>query len=107
MASGAATAGRGRRPKLIEAVVGAADRGEPSPPELRLWHDCQATGALPYAGGLLDQPLALWLRMRYAGGIYQTVKRWRGAKGKQIHSLPGDIVKMAKWLTDEGYLRWN
>ena len=51
----------------------------PAPPELRLaWH-CKRFGALPEAGGILDQPAYLLDRMAMADNIHTAYTSYQSA----------------------------
>lgn len=45
-----------------------------------MWRCRDFPGALPYAGGLLDQPAGLIARMITAYNVWQAVKDWRSSK---------------------------
>lgn len=60
---------------MIRAAVACAAGDGPPPPELTLAWQCQQFGALPYAGGLSEQPAGLLDRMTAANNSYNA---WRG-----------------------------
>ena len=79
------------RPKLIAA---AADAGQYNAPPPRIlvtaWH-IKRWGALPEAGGLLDQPAGLLSRAGYVLDVYNAHRSWRNA----LETLSGD--GLAQW----------
>lgn len=48
----------------------------PVPLEVELAIQCHNWGALPRAGGILDQPVGLMARMQAAYGVYQAFKSY-------------------------------
>ena len=76
----------------------------PLPPDLRLAWDCQRWGALPEAGGVLDQDAGLMDRMAALSNVYNVVDRLRNLQGAQIHNLTTSERRVIKWLRDEDIL---
>jgi hypothetical protein len=61
-------------------------------------------GALPKAGGILDQGWQLMNKMNVHSNIYNTVTRLRGMKGAEIHKLSDTERRLIKYLRDERLL---
>lgn len=74
---------------ILAAADYADERGDP-PPELQLFFDCQDfPGALPNAGGVLDQPPGLIARMRVANNVYQVMRvYWKLDSRKFTQQFP-------------------
>jgi len=86
---------------MIRAAASAASGGAP-PPELALAWQCRAWGALPNAGGILDQPAGLLERMRQAEAVYAAMRAWlasdRSAAWRNEHKDVWNIVKRIEAL---------
>lgn len=73
-----------RSPKrliLSAAACAEDDKAEP-PRELDLFLECRAHGTLYEAGGLADQPAALWVQMNAAYSIWKAMKGWHEARNR-------------------------
>lgn len=70
----------------MAAADWAEGEGEP-PPELGLAFQCERWGALPVAGGILDQPLALFSRMDAALSVYRAFKSRADAQASKHDNL--------------------
>ena len=57
-------------------------------------------GALPEAGGLMDQDYSLMHRMAMLSNTYDVISRMRNMQGAQIHQLTISERKMIRWLHD-------
>jgi len=62
------------------------------------WECGRYPGALPDAGGILDQDWRLMYRARVALNVYNAMSRLRGAIGKQIHQLTDNERDILGWL---------
>ena len=84
---------------MIRAAAKAA-QGEPPPPDLTLAWQCRAWGALPEAGGVLDQRAGLLERMRQAEAVYAAMCTWlasdRSAAWRADHREIWTIVKQVE-----------
>ena len=79
------------RPKLVWAAADAGQYDAPPPRLLtRAWR-IKRWGALPEAGGLLDQPAGLMQRMAYLSDVYNAHRAWRRA----LESM--DSEGLARW----------
>ncbi len=65
---------------MIEAVVKAATKKGPPPPELELAWSARSWNALPEPGGLLDQPAGLLARMQVAINVWDAFSLWKSHK---------------------------
>ena len=82
---------------------------EPPPIELWLaWH-VEQWGALPYGGGLLDQPAGLLDKMRVALGVYNVVQSFEGqqpgTKAAWVRANPGGwktVIDAYGWEDNDG-----
>lgn len=81
----------------MAAAACAENAKAPSPPELELAQQCERFRALPYAGGVLDQPAGLLDRMQRALAAY-TAMRSYAREGME----PGAFVSWANAHPD-----WN
>jgi len=84
--------------------VEAAEKGTNPTPELRISWLSEKYGALPRAGGILDQDWQLLNKMNVHSNIYNTVARLRGMKGTEIHKLTDAERRLIKYLRDERLL---
>jgi hypothetical protein len=68
--------------------------------ELELAFDCQNFGALPYAGGLLDQPVGLMRRLRVAKNVFETVMGWKETSGdvEAWNKSNPNGIKLISWI---------
>lgn len=80
------------------------DEDGPPPPELHLAWLCERFGALPDAGGVLDQDAQTLRRAVIAGNVHRTLARMRGMEGAQIHNLSDSERKIIRALLDEGLI---
>ena len=88
---------RGRDPKkLIRAAADYAEGNGPTPPELQLYWQCRDLNALPYAGGVLDQPAGLVQRMRAANNVYQAQKAFMSMRLPDFHRRYPDGMKLVQ-----------
>ena len=67
---------------MIRAAVAYADRRGPPPYPLRYALQAEMYGALPCAGGLRDQPVALLNQMAACLNIYQAWQAYNAAPDK-------------------------
>ena len=88
--------------KLIEAVVASLDGDEDPPPVLRLSWMSKKYGALPEAGGVMDQEYAMLHRMDIVSNIHDAISRLRGFKGDAIHGMSTGDRRLIKSLRDMG-----
>jgi hypothetical protein len=58
---------------------------------LELALECEEYRALPYSGGVMDQPAGLLKKMRQVNNVYQSFKLYK-AEGKK----PGETAKWKK-----------
>lgn len=89
-------------------ILGAADfaevRNSQPPKELVLALQAKQWGALPYPGGLYDQPGGLLNKMSTLYNVYTTMKSWRqrkpGTEKKWVQQNPDgwDIVQKIRKL---------
>ena len=61
---------------------------------------CEQWNSQPDAGGMLDQDYALITQMTASSNIYRTLKRYRGLRGKEIHSLSVSERRLLRSLMD-------
>ena len=82
---------------MILAVADCADGKGPPPGELQLAWQARGWGALPEAGGLLDQPAGLLDRMSTCLHVYDAVTAYKKSPGGQ----EGEFSKKnpAAWQT--------
>lgn len=78
---------------MILAAAACAESGQAPPPELSLMWECQDFAALPYPGGLLDQPAGLIRRMRKAYAVWWAYREW----GRAMRRAD---VSLARWTAD-------
>ena len=79
------------------------------PPLLELALNCESYRALPYSGGVMDQPAGLLRKMRQVQNIYEAVKLYKregnkpgkAAKWKREHEDVWDIVDQVEKLRKE------
>ena len=95
---------QGSAKKLIARAVAVVDESEAPPPDLVLSWRCERWGALPDAGGILDQDYATMHRMTVLSNVYNAMSRLRNAKGAQIHNLSQSERRIIKSLMDEGLI---
>ena len=86
--------------KLIEAVVASVDDNEDPPPVLRLSWMSRKYSALPNAGGVLDQEYAMLHQMDVVSNVHDALSRFRGYKGKAIHSMSISERRLIRSLRD-------
>src|SRR3990167_10452939 len=89
---------RKARKKLIEAVVAVVEKGAPPPPVLVLEWDAQRYHTLPETGGLFAQDYGLLKKMKAAGNVHETLSRFRGMIGKEIHRLSDSERRLIRAL---------
>jgi hypothetical protein len=69
-----------------------------------LWQ-CERFGALPDAGGLMDQSARLMADMQAAGNVHAAVRSWRASKNwqqwSQDHPQEWGIVQLVTRLDKE------
>lgn len=81
---------------MIEAVVLCATKNGTPPPELELAWSARSWRALPFPGGLLDQPAGLLKRMQIALNVFDAFSLWKSHK-------PGEEIEFKKnhpWAWD-------
>ena len=97
---------------MILAVLAYADAligNEPTPPppnELALYWQMTTYHALPYSGGLLDQPAGLLRRVNAAGNIYNSYREWYVAPSRsewQARNPERFAVVVAAWKLRKQY----
>lgn len=64
---------------MLAAAACAEGRAAP-PPELLLALQCERFRALPYSGGVLDQPAGLLARMAQLLNVYEAMRSWHERK---------------------------
>jgi hypothetical protein len=67
--------------------VAAVDENASPPPELRLGWNCERWQTLPDAGGIHDQEYQLVQSMNASLNVYHALRKYRNAKGAEIHNL--------------------
>lgn len=91
---------------MMRAAARCAEHGGPPPPELALAWQCRDFGALPRAGGVLDQPAGLLARLTAARNVYAAWKSYttegraagRMAQWRRENADLADIVDNVKGL---------
>lgn len=89
---------------MLAAAACASDPKSKTPRELRLAFACTRYGALPFSGGVLEQPAGLLERMRTAEAVYTAFMAYRSAqpgehaKWKSEHPEAWEIIKRVKAL---------
>lgn len=76
---------------------------------LELALECEEYRALPYSGGVMDQPAGLLRKMRQVNNVYQTFKVYQQegnrpgetAKWKREHEDMWDIVSQVERLREK------
>lgn len=81
----------------------AVDNDGAPPAPLRLAWLC-GDHHLPDAGGALDQDFQTMAQMAAASNVYQTLSRYRGLRGEQIHSLSHSERRLLGYLQRQGLL---
>ena len=89
-------------PQLALDVADYVENEASPPPELLDAWDATSYGALPEAGGLLDQPMGYILRMTIANNVYQAfrgmrdandIKQWADSN-KQAWAIVGRVKRI-------------
>lgn len=90
---------------MILAAADFADgKTKVAPRELTLLWNCDRFEALPKAGGLLDQPYGLMLRMRMCENVHGAMQLWKASKWETFereHPAEWDIVQQVMSLREE------
>lgn len=93
---------------MIRAAAACAEGKAPPPPELVLAWQCDRWHALPYSGGVLDQPAGLLGRMLQLLNVYETMRSWhlrRAGEEKdwiEAHPQGWEIVRQIERLRRNG-----
>ena len=90
---------------MIRAGFSANGKAK-APPELELAFQAKSWGVLPYAGGLLDQPAGLIMRMTVAYNAYSYAKSYLNVSSGSMSSWTKNNpegFKFIRWLEEQEY----
>lgn len=89
--------------KLIRATVEAAEGSGPQPDDLQAALLVDRYGAQTVLGGGAV-PVQYLRKLAQLSGIYEAVRAYRNASGKEIHRVDAMYGRTLEWLMLEGYL---